>query len=78
MSIKGKDINVNNIEVPNEDLCLRINMVNLSLKDDFQIGDYVSRHYPDPVRGKTNELNDMRIPKQTIWMMLIVGNEIES
>ena len=58
MSIKGKDISVNNIEVPNEDLCLRINMVNLSLKDDFQIGDYVSRHYPDPVREKTNELND--------------------
>ena len=35
-----------------------INMVNLSLRDDFQSGDGVSRHHPDPMRVQTNELID--------------------
>ena len=58
MSNKGKGIDANNIEVPNEDLSLRINMANLSLRDDFQSGDHVGRHHPEPVRGQTNELPD--------------------
>ena len=58
MSIKGKGVEVNEMEVPNEDLNLRINMTNLSLRDDFQHGDHVSRHHPDPVGGQTNELTD--------------------
>ena len=35
MSIKGKGIVVNNMEVPNEDPSLRISMANLCLRDDF-------------------------------------------
>ena len=58
MSIKGKGVDVNDMEVPNEDLSLRINMTNLSFRDDFQRGDHVSRHHPDPMRGQTNELSD--------------------
>ena len=58
MSIKGKGVEVNEMEVPNEDLNLRINMTNLSLRDDFQHGDHVSRHHPDPMGGQTNELTD--------------------
>ena len=58
MSIKGKGVDVNDMEIPNEDLSLRINMANLSLRDDFQSGDHVSRHHPDPMRGQTNELTD--------------------
>ena len=53
VSIKGKGVDVNDMEIPNEDLSLRINMVN-----DFQSGDHVSRHHPDPMRGQTNELTD--------------------
>ena len=33
-------------------------MTNLSLRDDFQSGDHVSRHHPDPMRGQTSELTD--------------------
>ena len=58
MSIKGKVIDVNNMEVLNNDLSLRINMANLSLKDDFQSRDHVCRHHPDPMRGQTNKLTD--------------------
>ena len=35
------------MKVPNED-------------DDFQSGDHVSRHHPDPMRRQTNELTDYR------------------
>ena len=56
MSIKGKGVDVNDMEVPNEDPGLRISIANLSLRDDFQRGDHVSRHHPDPKRGQTNEL----------------------
>ena len=56
MSIKGKGVDVNNMEVPNFDLSLRISMTNLSLRDDFQSRDHVSRHYRDITRGQTNEL----------------------
>ena len=56
MSIKGKGVEVNDMEVSNEDPSLRISIANLSLRDDFQSGDHVSRHHPDPTRGKTNEL----------------------
>ena len=56
MSIKGKGVDVNDMEVPNEDPSLRISMANLSLRDDFQSGDHVSTHHPDPMRGQTNEL----------------------
>ena len=58
MSVKGKGLDVFDMEVPNEDLSLRINMVNVSLRDDFQSGDHVSRHHPDLMRGQTNELTD--------------------
>ena len=58
MSIKGKGVEVNEMEVPNEDLNLRINVTNLSLRDDFQHGDHVSRHHLDPMREQTNELTD--------------------
>ena len=58
MSIKEKGVDVNYMEVPNEDLSLRINMENLSLRDDFHSGDHVSRHRPDTTRGQTNELTD--------------------
>ena len=54
MSIKGKGVDVNNMEEPNEDLSLRINMANLSLRDDFQKGHHVSRHHPDPMIRQTN------------------------
>ena len=56
MSIKGNGVAVNNMEVPNEDPTLRISMTNLSLRDDFQSGDHVSRHHPDPMRGQNNKL----------------------
>ena len=56
MSIKGNGVAVNNMKVPNEDPTLRITMTNLSLRDDFQSGDHVSRHHPDPMRGQTNKL----------------------
>ena len=49
MSIKGKGVDVNDMETPNKDLSLRINMVNLSFRGDFQSGDHVSRHHPDPM-----------------------------
>ena len=56
-------------------------MANLSLRDDFQSRDHVSRHYPDITRGQTNELTcdhlKMRIPKHTTWMILILRNERE-
>ena len=48
MSVKGKGVDLDNMEVPNEGL--RINMTNLILRDDFQCGDHVSRHHPDPIR----------------------------
>ena len=51
MSIKEKGVDVEDMEVPNEDLSLRLNMANLSLRDDFQSGDHVSRHHPGPMRG---------------------------
>ena len=44
------------MKAPNEDPTLRITMTNLSLRDDFQSGDHVSRHHPDPMRGQTNKL----------------------
>ena len=47
MSIKGKGVDVNDMEVSNEDPSLRISMANLSWRDDFQSGDHVSRHHPD-------------------------------
>ena len=47
MSIKGKGVDVNDMEVPNKDPSLRISMANLSLRDDFQNGDHFSRHHPD-------------------------------
>ena len=56
MSIKEKGVDVNDMEVSNEDPSLRISIANLSLRDDFQSGDHVSRHHPDPMRGQTNEL----------------------
>ena len=56
MSIKGKGVDVNDMEVPNEDPNLRISMANLSLRDDFQSGHHVSRHHQDLLRGQTNEL----------------------
>ena len=55
MSIKGKEVNVNDMEVPNEDPSFRISMVNLSQRDDFQSRDHVSRHHPDLMRRKTNK-----------------------
>ena len=36
MSVKGKEVDVINMEVPIEDPSLRISMANLSLRDDFQ------------------------------------------
>ena len=60
MSIKGMGIDLNDMEVPTEDPSLRISMANLSLRDDFQNRDHVSRRYPDPVRGQTNELTGDR------------------
>ena len=56
MSIKGMGIDLNDMEVPTEDPSLRISMANLSLRDDFQNGDHVSRRYPDSVIGQTNKL----------------------
>ena len=56
MSIKGKEVDVNDMEVPNEGL--RINMANLSFRDDFQNGDHVSRHHLDLIRRQTNEFTD--------------------
>ena len=56
MSIKGKGVDINDMEVPNEGL--RINMANLSFRDDFQNGDHVSRHHPDLIRRQTNEFTD--------------------
>ena len=56
MSVKGNGLDVNDIEGPNEDPTHEISMANLSLRDDFQSGDHVSRHHPDPMRGQTNEL----------------------
>ena len=47
MSIKGKGVDVNDMEVPNKGPSLRISMANLSLRDDFQNGDHFSRHHPD-------------------------------
>ena len=47
---KEKGVDVEDMEVPNEDLSLRLNMANLSLRDDFQSGDHVSRHHPGPMR----------------------------
>ena len=58
MSIKGKGADVNNMEVPNKNLILRINMENLCLRNDFLSGNHVSRHHPDPMRGQTNEFTD--------------------
>ena len=56
MSVKGKEVDVINMEVPIEDPSLRISMANLSLRDDFQSGDHIRRHHPDPMRGQKNEL----------------------
>ena len=56
MSVKGKEVDVINVEVPIEDPSLRISMANLSLRDDFQSGDHVGRRYPGPVIGQTNKL----------------------
>ena len=56
MSVKGKEVDVIDVEVPIEDPSLRISMANLSLRDDFQSGDHVSRHHPDPMRGQNNKL----------------------
>ena len=58
ISIKGKRVDVNDMEVPNEDLSLTINMGNLNLRDDFQSGDHVSRHHSDPMTGQANELTN--------------------
>ena len=33
-------------------------MANLSLRDNFQTGDQVTRHHLDPIRGQTNEFID--------------------
>ena len=72
MSIKGMGIDLNDMKVPTEDPSLRISMANLSLRDDFQNGDHVSRRYPDSVRGQTNELtgDHLTIPKHSSWMIL--------
>ena len=43
---------------PNEDLSLRINMANLSLRDDIQNRDHVLRYHPDPMRWHTDEMTD--------------------
>ena len=56
MSIKGKEVDVNDMEIPNEDPSLRISMVNLNLRDDFQSGDHISKYHPDSMKGQTNEL----------------------
>ena len=56
MSVKGNGLDVNDVEGPNEDPTHGISMANLSLRDDFQSRDHVSRHHPDPMRGQTNEL----------------------
>ena len=56
MSVKGKEVDVIDVEVPIEDPSLRISMANLSLRDDFQSGDHVGRRYPGPVIGQTNKL----------------------
>ena len=53
MPIKGKGVDVNDMEVPNEDHSLRMSMANLSLRDGFQVGDHASRHHPDPMRRQT-------------------------
>ena len=53
MPIKGKEVDVNDMEVPNEDHSLRMSMTNLSLRDGFQGGDHASRHHPDPMRRQT-------------------------
>ena len=53
MPIKGKGVDVNDMEVPNEDHSLGMSMANLSLRDGFQGGDHVSRHHPDPMRRQT-------------------------
>ena len=58
MSSKGNAIDVNDMEVLNEDPSLTISTVNLHLRDNFQKGDHVSGHHPDPMRGKTNESTD--------------------
>ena len=49
MSIKEKEADVNEMEVQNNDLSIRINMENLCLREDFLRGDHVSRHDPNAI-----------------------------
>ena len=80
MSIKEKEVVVNDMEVPNENLSLRINMGNLSLRDNFQSGDHVRRHHPDLMRGQKNELTDYHFEDEnsnTTSMILVLGNSRE-
>ena len=58
MSIKRKGVDVSDMEVLNENHSLRISMANLSLRNNFQSGDHVSRHHPHPMSRQTNELTD--------------------
>ena len=59
MSIKRKGVDVSDMEVLNEHHSLRISMANLSLRNNFQSGDHVSRHHLHPMMiRQTNELTD--------------------
>ena len=55
MSIKRKGVDVSDMEVLNENHSLRISMANLSLRNNFQSGDHVSRHHPHPMSRQTND-----------------------
>ena len=58
--VKSKGVDVNHMKVLNDNLSLRINMANLSLRDAIQSRDHVNRYHQDPIRGQTNELTDDR------------------
>ena len=58
MSIKRKGVDVSDMEVLNEHHSLRISMANLSLRNNFQSEDHVSRHHLHPLIRQTNELTD--------------------
>ena len=81
MSIKGKEVDVNDMEIPDDDPSLRISMVNLNLRDDFQSGDHISKYHPDSMKGQTNELTSDPFQdensKACLWMILILLNEGE-
>ena len=77
MSIKAKDVDVNDMQVPNESLKIKINKENLSLRDHFQTGDQVSRHHLDPMRGQTKELIDGHFQDENSKTHLIMVFKIE-